>query len=208
MERISVEELKSEHSIDVIKGLIKINKGYITSKQVTDIGIHRMYLNIMQKQNIIERVRPGIYIDKNIIEDVYYVFNLKHEKIIFSGFTALYFHGLTEKFPYNFSITVYRNYHSKSIEKEHNVYRVKNDIFELGLTQVKTPHGNFVRAYDKERCICDIIKYKDKLDFEQVKKSIKMYLKDKNTNSRNLDIYAKKMGIYHEVMEIVGMYYE
>ena len=33
--------------------------------------------------------------------------------------------------------------------------------------------GHYIRIYDKEKCICDLIKYKNKLDLELVKKSIR-----------------------------------
>lgn len=194
--------------IEVIYEFMKCNNGYVTSRQMKELDIHRMYLNIMIDKGMIERVEKGVYMDKSIMEDIYYVFQLRYPKTVFSGFTALYFHELTEKFPYNLEVTVKVNYHSKKIEKDYYVSRCKDEIFALGITEVKTPSGNIVKAYDKERCICDIIKNKDKYDYEQVKKAVREYVKGKNKSNSNLSIYSKKMNINKEVMEFVGMYYE
>ena len=64
--------------------------------------------------------------------------------------------------------------------KKHNVFYVDKDIYELGLTEVKTPMGNNVRVYDVERCICDIIRSKNRMDSEHIKHSVKEYIKKKD----------------------------
>jgi predicted transcriptional regulator of viral defense system len=208
MEVCSIEQFKEKNTVEVIKKLIKINGGYITSKQITEIGIHRMYLNIMLKKGIIEKVDKGIYIDKKTIEDTYYTFQLRYPKTIFSRFTALYFYGLTETYPHTFDITTDYNYHVEKINQKHSIIKCNKEILYLGLTEQLTPLGHKVRTYDRERCICDIIKSKNKLDIEQVKKSVKMYVNDNNKNLNKLTEYSKKMGINKEVMEFVGMFYE
>ena len=53
-----------------------MNNGYVTSKELSNLGIHRMYLNIMKEKGMIEKVGNGIYIDSSKIEDSYFVFGL------------------------------------------------------------------------------------------------------------------------------------
>lgn len=54
--------------------------------------------------------------------------------------------------------------------------KYRDNLFLIGLINIYTPLGHKVNAYDRERGICDIIKYRHKLDLEQVKKSLKMYV--------------------------------
>ena len=205
MKQMSLKEFKNVNNMEMIKELMKFNNGYVTSKQITDLGIHRMYLKMLKEKNIIEKIAPGIYIDSSKIEDNYYVLNVEISKIIYSHMTALYFHGLSIKAPNNiFDITVNYSYNNPKL-KNHNVFYVNNDIYNLGLTEVKTPYGNIVKAYDRERCICDIIKYRSKLDLEQIKKSIKMYLRDKNKDLIKLTEYSKIMGIHRSVIYFITM---
>ena len=56
MGKMIVKEFKNQSNIELIESLMNSNNGYITSKMVTDLGIHRMYLNIMKEKGIIERV--------------------------------------------------------------------------------------------------------------------------------------------------------
>lgn len=208
MERMTIKEFKDKSNIEIIESIMKMNNGYITSKELSNFEIHRMYLNIMKEQGIIEKVGNGIYIDSNKIEDSYYVFNLELSKIIYSHMTALYFHGLSIKAPNDkYDITVPNNYFNYKM-KNHNVFYVDKDIYELGLTEALTPMGNKVRVYDIERCICDIIRSRKRMDSEHVKYSIREYLKRKDKNLTKLSKYAEVMGIKDEVMSYMEAFYE
>ena len=170
--------------------------------------IHRMYLSIMKEKGLIEKVAAGIYIDTNKIEDNYYVFGLSMPNVIYSHMTALYFYALSIKAPNDiYDITVKRSYNSNHLKK-HNVFYVNNDIYELGLTEVETPMGNKVKVYDIERCICDIIRSKKRMDNEHIKYSLREYIKRKDKDLVKLSKYADKMGIKKEVMDLLEWFYE
>ena len=208
MERMTMKEFKEQSNIEIIKSIMLMNNGYITSKELSNLGIHRMYLNIMKEKGIIEKVGNGIYIDSTKVEDSYYVFSLELSKVVYSHMTALYFHGLSIKATNDkYDITVPNNYFNYKI-KEHNVFYVDKDIYELGLAEVKTPMGNSVRVYDVERCICDIIRSKKRMDSEYVKHSIREYVKRKDKDLVKLSSYADKMGIKEEVMNYIVVFYE
>lgn len=208
MEKMSLKEFKDKSNIEIIQELMKKNNGYITSKALDMFDIHRMYLSIMQEKGMIEKVSPGIYIDSNKIEDSYYVFSLSMPNVIYSHMTALYFHGLSIKAPNDiYDITVKRSYNSVHLKK-HNVFYVDSDNYELGLTKVKTPMGNKVKAYDMERCICDIIRSKNRMDSELIKYSVREYIKRKDKDIFKLSSYAEKLGVKEIVMDYVGMMYE
>ena len=150
--------------------------------------------------------RPLVYMDPNIIEDFYYIFNLSMPNTIFSHMTALYFHNLSNKAPSKeYDITVRKNYNSPHL-KDNDVFYVSDDIYELGLIEVETPLGNKVRAYDKERCICDIIRSKKRMDLELVKYSVKEYVKRKDKDLIKLSKYADAMGIKEEVMNYIEVF--
>lgn len=208
MEKMTIKEFKEKSNIEIIEELMKKNNGYITSKELDMFDIHRMYLSIMKEKGLIEKVAVGIYIDTNKIEDNYYTFSLSMPNVIYSHMTALYFHGLSIKAPNDiYDITVKRSYNSNHLKK-HNVFYVDNDIYELGLTEVETPMGNKVKVYDIERCICDIIRSKNRMDFEHIKHSVREYLKRKDKDLVKLSLYAEKLGVKEVVMDYVSMMYE
>ena len=208
MKRMTIKEFKEQSNIEVIESIMKMNNGYVTSKELSNIGIHRMYLNIMKEKGMIEKVGNGIYIDSSKIEDNYFVFSLELSNVIYSHMTALYFHGLSIKAPNDkYDITVPNNYFNYKI-KNHNVFYVDKKTYKLGLTEVETPMGNKVRVYDIERCICDIIRSKNRMDSEHIKYSIREYLKRKDKDIAKLSNYANEIGIKDEVMSYVEVFYE
>lgn len=208
MDFMTKEEFINESNIEIIQKLMERNNGYITAKELEDFDISRNYLSIMTKKNMIEKVAKGIYIDSAKIEDVYYVLSISTPKIIYSHMTALYFHNLSIKAPdSSFDITVTKKYNNPKLKK-HNVFYVDDKFYDIGITEVKTPQGNKVRVYDVERCICDIIRSKKRMDIEHVKYSIKEYLKRKDSDLIKLSKYADMFGIKEEVMDFVSMMYE
>lgn len=50
MKKMTIKEFKDKSYIEVIEDIMKMNNGYVTSKQISNFGIHRMYLNIMKKK--------------------------------------------------------------------------------------------------------------------------------------------------------------
>lgn len=203
-----ITEFIKESNINVITKLMNNNNGYITTKMLEQFDIHRMYLTIMKNKGLIERVSKGIYIDSKVIEDSYYVLSISTPKVIYSHMTALYFHGLSIKAAdSSYDITVPKKYNNSKLKK-HNVFYVSEDVYELGLTKIKTPMGNIVKCYDIERCICDIIKSKKRMDMEHVKHSVREYIKRKDKDITKLSNYAEKLGIKDEVINFVGMMYE
>ena len=191
---------------NLIKQIMKENNGIVSSRMIEPLEISRQYLSILENNNEIERVSRGIYQLPNIFEDSFYSFQSKYKKAIFSHMTALYFYGMTEEFPYNYNVTVPQRYHVDTVNEKCNVFYVSDDVLELGICEVETPNGNKVRAYDLERSICDIIRSKNRMDLEQVKKAIRQYMKSKDKNMSKLSEYSKKMGINKQVIEMVGMF--
>jgi len=204
MKKLTIKEFKDKSNIEIIEEIMKKNNGYITSKDLDIFDIHRMYLSIMQDKKIIKKVSVGIYIDTNKLEDNYYVFRLSMPNVIFSHMTALYFHGLSIKEPKGiYDISVKRSYNSIHLKK-HNVFYVDNDIYGLGLTEIETPMGNRVKVYDIERCICDIIRSKNRVDLENIKHCVREYIKREDKDLDKLSLYAEKLGI----KEVVTNYIE
>ena len=194
---------------DAIKQIMDSNKGMLSTRIIEPLNISRQYLSIMENNNDIEKISRGIYLSPSVFEDSYFSFQQKYKKAIFSHMNAFYFYGMTEEFPYNYTVTVPQNYHVDTVNEKCNVFYVSDEIYEMGIVEVETPGGNKVRTYDKERCVCDIIRSKGRMDFEQVKKTIIQYIRSSDKDMIKLSEYSTKMGIKEKVMEMVGgAYYE
>lgn len=185
--------------INKVLKIMKNNKGIITSSQLESYGIPRVYLSKMVEKNIIERIERGIYVTKDYEYDEYYLFQLKYPKTVFSYNTALYFYKMTERTPIKMDVSISKNYNPHRFKDIVNVYRINDELFELGIVYKKSPQGMKVKTYNLERTVCDIIKDKDSIDIETRNKAIKKVIKSKEFNASKMFEYAKKMNIYDKV---------
>ncbi len=183
--------------------ILKLFKnGYLTTKDVTDNNIPRTYLTKLIKENEIERVSRGVYIKKNVLVDEFMILQNKSKYAIYSNTTALYLHGLSNRIPIRYDITVKSGYKG-SLQKEKNVnlFYTKKELLELGVIDYKLDSGNVIKVYDLDKTICDIIRNKKKIDAEIFNKAIREYFYSKKKNTLKLYEYAKKMNIYNKVRD-------
>ena len=75
---------------------------------------------------------------------------------------------------------------------------VNESVYDLGVCEMNSPQGNKIKVYDKERCICDIIRNKELMDLQIFSQAIKEYFKSK-PNLRRLIKYSKRFDIEESV---------
>jgi len=184
--------------------LIKNNGGLIKTSEVVSKGINKMSLIRLTRKGLINRLERGLYIDTSKIEDIYYVFQYKCPKAIFSHETALYFHDLTDRTPIELMVTVPSKYNSRLLkDSKYNFSYIKEELYELGKIKIKTQYGNEIYCYDIERTICDIIRDKRKIETYQFTDALKRYMKLKIKDISKLYKYAEQFNIKEEVKKYI-----
>ncbi len=192
------------NNYDKILDYARKNNGYITQKEAEIMDINSTFLCNLVTDKKLEKVESGIYKLPNYPIDNLYILSKSSKKMCYSHATSLYLHNMSERIPLVYDITVPYNYNGKLLNNSNVSLRyVKDDIFELGIIEIKTINGLNVKCYDIERTICDIIKDKNKMDKEIYSKALKNYAKSKNKNILKLIKYAKKMNIESEVVELM-----
>jgi len=159
------------------------------------------------KKGYIERVRYGYYklANNDAPKEEYILSGLIKQGIVCVE-SALFYYGYSDfaprewtiAVPYSFSRTV------KVIREEVPVkaYYVQNDMYHLGET-TGIFNGVTLPVYDRERTICDCFKYRTKLDNEIFNKAVNAYVSDEKKNLANLSKYAKEMGVYKRMMNVM-----
>lgn len=176
------------------------NNGYVQTKIVTENGIPKKHLKELVNEKKLLKVNRGLYMLPDCFIDEYFMFQSTNNDAIFSLETALYLHNYSDRIPTIYYITVPRNY-GGNLRKEKNVelLYIKREFYDIGITEINSPLGQKIKVYDLERTICDIIKYKNKVDPEIFSKALKEYSRSKDKNLNNLIVYAKKLKVDDEV---------
>ena len=178
------------------------NGGYVLASQIKEKSIPSIELTRLVKNNKLERVSKGYYTLKDTFADEYYIYQSKSKNSIYSFSTALYLHDLSDRTPLYYDISVPFGYNG-SLLNDNNVklHYVKKELFEIGLTMIKSPFGIDIKVYDLERTMCDIIKYKNKIDIEVFSVALKRYASNKNKDLNKLMKYAKLLKVGKKVRE-------
>lgn len=177
-------------------------KYIITNKEVEELGYDRQSLAELTKKNKIERLRPGVYQIKGEVVDDFAYISSNSNRIVFSYHTALYLYNLTDRTPNIFHISVPQGYNASHIKRRNKnivIHYIKKEWYEVGKTEIKSPQGNIIPAYDLERTICDIIINREKIDKQIFIDAITRYFKLKNNNLRRLIQYSRIFKIEEEV---------
>jgi len=187
-----------------VKELLELNNGIITTKDVEDLGIHRKILIRLMEEGLIERVSQGVYISVEAIEDTYFTTQAICKKGIFSHETALYFYGLSDRTPIKYQLTIPSGYNTKLLkDKKYKFFYIKQELYELGIAETKTPYGKTIKIYDVERTICDIVRNKNKIEPTLFVAAMQRYVDKKDRDFIKLHEYAEKFKIEEEIRKYI-----
>lgn len=187
-------------ALEILKEISNTNNGLILTKKAVDNGVSRASLSQLCKDGKISRVAVGQYILSEDLNDEMFSLGIRSNMIIFSHESALFLNGISERTPFEHTVTIPSSKTlARSISSQCKIYYIKDELHELGKTQLLTPMSNMVWAYDIDRTICDIVRSRSRMADEIVLSSLKQYAASSNKNLANLSMYASKMGILQQV---------
>lgn len=166
--------------------ILSQNGGTVTTAQANTVGISNERLRLLVKTGELERASHGVYVSPDEFVDKMYVAQRRRPKIIYSHETALFLHGLTDRDPVSYTVTVPTGYNAANLREDGLiVLTVKKELHEMGITQMETMFGHTVTAYGLERTICDCIRSRNQMDIAIVTDAMKRYARrsDKNLNA-------------------------
>ncbi len=194
-----LSEVKAMLKREKLDNMIKSNNGILKISEV-DGDISRTYLFDYIKQRGLKKISKGIYASRDMWEDTMYLMQLRYKQIIFSHETALYLLDMAEHEPLKYTVTVRAHYHAQSlVEQGVKIYKVKDELYDMGVTTVQTPMGNTVRCYNIERTLCDLVRCGDNADKQDFTAAIKSYMRIREKNIPLLMRYAKQLRVEKEM---------
>ena len=115
--------------MEKLKLLLEKNNGTISAAEANGVGISNECLRQLAISDKMERVAHGIYISPDTFLDKMYVDQKCRAKIIFSHYTALFMHDLSDHYPYEYSVTVPTGYNTKPLLMDgFTVFSVKKEL--------------------------------------------------------------------------------
>ena len=209
MEGLYSRDEKKQYQLEQITDLVENNGGLVRTSEIEALGVdYRRVLNFVEEGYLI-RVKSGYYTTKyfECTEDQW-IQKLFGEDGILTMESALFVYGYLKDRPYKWSIAINKNTSKSRFNIDYPIvepYYTEPEVLEIGVTETDFA-GSKMKIYTKERLICDVLKYQEKMDREDFKKGVWGYIMDENKDVVRLMEYAKERKVLKKVQNMVGVW--
>ena len=143
------------------------------SQCINQFGTDYRIQNLLKSEKLF-KVQEGIYSTDKYFS-IQELISLKYPDAIFTMDSAFYAHGLTDEIPDIYHLATRRE--TTRIKDERiKQYFMKNNIFELGKTEIEF-QGEKIKVYNQERMLIELIRNKSKIPLDYYKEIIGNYRK-------------------------------
>lgn len=194
---------------ETLEKLIQDHNGILTAKTARESGIDNKVLQRLALRGQLEHAERGIYLKPDVMPDAYLLAQYRCPRGIFAMETALFLHDLTDRTPIHLMMMLPSGASTRLLkEKEsYEFFYCQEAVYRRGIITMRSPYGNDIRAYDRERTICDCIRKRERLDADLVLEAVKRYMKEKGNDYSKLLEYAEDFRIRDTVklyMEVLN----
>lgn len=199
---------ETERILQTVLDCIDDNGGIAKKEQLAQLGIdYRRILDFVENKDII-RIKNGYY--------TYGVERFTEEALVSKLFSdavlcmesALYAYGYISRKPYGFHLAVDKNTSKSRFKMDYPKiipYYTEPEVLMMGVSKIIYEAHEF-QIYDKDRLICDCLKYESKLNREDFKEAIQSYIKDEEKDIAALMEYARERKVLKKVQSLIGVW--
>ena len=202
---------RSEETERILKDVyqcIDENGGIAKKEQLAALGIdYRRVLDFVENKDVI-RIKNGYY--------TYGIERFSEEALVAKLFpdgilcmeSALYAYGYISHKPFGFHVAIDKNTSKSRFKMDYPKvipYYTEPEVLKIGVTTIDYEGCEF-QIYDKDRLICDILKYESKMNREDFKEAIQSYIKDEDKDISALMEYARERKVVKRVQSLIGVW--
>lgn len=171
-------------------------KKFITAGMACKQGRAQYYATLHKaKQGELVRVKRGVYAKEIALADTM----VDVESLIPGGILCMYsaweHYGLTTQVPQQYDVAIKRG--RKVVVPQYPNFKLHNlsdNALNLGVS-TEIISGYKVKIFDLEKCVCDAVKFRNKIGIDVCTEIIKNYLKRRDRNLAKLMKYAKVLRV-------------
>ena len=197
------------HDVQYYKSIFDKYGGMMRTTQLAEEKIFYPQREKLIADGYVEKIRRGYYqwINPDDFSEVGTVIRLFPDAILCMD-TALRYYGYSDRTPGDWHLAVSKDSGKSRFKIDYpfvKPYYVEPAVLELGLT-TGTMDGHAIRIYDKDRLICDCLRYRNKMDKEIFNKSIQKYIADPEKSIPKLMEYAGPLRVKKLAKDLIAVW--
>ena len=197
------------HDVQYYKSIFDKYGGMMRTTQLAEEKIFYPQREKLIADGHVEKIRRGYYqwINPDDFSEVGTVIRLFPDAILCMD-TALRYYGYSDRTPGDWHLAVSKDSGKSRFRIDYpfvKPYYVEPAVLELGMT-TGTMDGHAIRIYDKDRLICDCLRYRNKMDKEIFNKAIQKYIADPEKSIPKLMEYAGPLRVKKLAKDLIGVW--
>ena len=171
------------------------NGGFIKTSELSQAEYRTLHSAVNTSDAV--KLKNGLYLLTDNICNLQYDIDKVIPGGILCMWTAWDYYGLTDAYPPAVCVAV-DNHRQVNIVKEPfiKLYYRSGMALTLGVTKLEE-NGKKFRIYDREKCICDAVKYRNKIGLDTTANILRTYLQDNTIKPdfKKLFDYARQLKV-------------
>lgn len=189
----------NEQIVTAVMRILEKNHGFARTKDFIRAGISPYYIKKLESIGEIERVKQGVYRwagENNQPHNEMVEVSKLVPKGVICLLSALSYYELTTYNPWEYHIAIHRADKKPKLPDYPpiKIYYLADAQFNIGIDEVSFD-GSVVKIYDREKTICDMVRYREKIGIDLMKEGLRNYLQFPQKNITRLVSYADKLRI-------------
>ena len=180
--------------------IFRRNKGYARTRDIVEAGVHHHYLDMLVQEGEVVKIKRGLYrlASVSVDDELEEVSHIVPDGVV-CLFSAWNYYQLSDFVPPEYHIAIERT-HKVALPDYPpiKVYYWSEKYWSIGITEARI--GNtMVKIYDKEKSVCDAIRYRNKVGRDLEKEVLKNYLKERGRNIDKLLRFARLLRVEEQM---------
>ena len=197
------------YDVQYYKSLFERYGGMMRTSQLAEENVFYPQRQKLINDGYVEKIKRGYYqwVNPDDFSEAGTVTRLFPDAILCMD-TALRYYGYSDRTPGDWHLAVSKDSGKSRFNIDYpfvKPYYVEPAVLELGLT-TGNMDGHEIRIYDKDRVICDCLRYRNKMDKEIFNKAIRSYIDDPGKNIPKLMEYTGPLRVKKAVKDLIGVW--
>lgn len=185
------------------------HNGVMKTSELNNIGLNSRSISKLLNEKKIVKLKKGIYqLSSDIDTPEEVIISKLFPKAVIYLNSALFYYGYTDRIPSSWQIAVDKDVAKSQFNISYPIitpFYIEKKFMDVGVAEYNIDSVK-IKIMDRDRTICDILRYENKIDKEVFNKAIQNYIKDKEKNIRKLMEYAKILRVMKKVRIYIGVW--
>ena len=180
--------------------------GVLKTSELKAVGLNSRQIKKLLNNNEIAKIKQGYYELTGVITSEEVIISRLFPNAVIFLESALHYYEYTDRIPLAWQLAVDRDSNKSKYKIDYpfvEPFYQEPKFLNIGVNTIEIDNTS-IKIFDRDRTICDLMRYENKIEKEVFANAVMRYIKDPKKNIRRLYEYAKIFNITQKVQIHIG----